>query len=57
MLAALLDFQLETLEPLQPEQDGVVVDVTGEPHELAGRAIDALDLASRTSGSESSCLH
>ena len=57
MPAALLDSRLETLEPLQPDEDGVVIDVTGEPHELVGRALATLDLASRTSGSESLCLH
>ncbi len=45
MAATLLGSQLETLEPLQPDEDGVVIDVTDDPDLLAERALAALDLS------------
>jgi hypothetical protein len=53
--ATLLGSQLETLEPLGPDEDGVVVDVDDSPDVLAGHALAALDLSNQT-GSESLCL-
>ncbi|WP_412557321.1 gluconokinase [Streptomyces tubercidicus] len=42
MPAALLDSQFATLEPLGPDEAGVLVDVAGTPAEIAGRAVAAL---------------
>ena len=42
MPTALLDSQFATLQPLQPDEAGVVVDVSGTPEEIAARAADAL---------------
>jgi gluconokinase len=44
MPAELLGSQIETLEPLGPDEDGVVIDVNGEPDLLAAGALAALDL-------------
>ncbi|GAA2096843.1 gluconokinase [Microlunatus panaciterrae] len=44
MPPALLDSQLSTLEPLQPDEDGVVIGVSGTPHGVADRAMAALQL-------------
>lgn len=40
----LLESQLATLEPLQPDEDGVVVDVDGSPEQIVEAALRALDL-------------
>ncbi|MEV7286472.1 gluconokinase [Streptomyces sp. NPDC093252] len=42
MPAALLDSQFATLEPLQADESGVAVDVSGTPEEIAGRAVALL---------------
>jgi gluconokinase len=42
MPTALLDSQFSTLQPLQEDEAGVVVDVTGSPEEITGRAAQAL---------------
>ncbi|MEU1182083.1 gluconokinase [Streptomyces sp. NPDC005820] len=42
MPTALLDSQFATLQPLQPDEAGVVVDVSGSPEEIAERAARAL---------------
>lgn len=43
MPTALLDSQFATLEPLQADEPGVAVDVSGEPEEIAGRTAAALE--------------
>ncbi|MFJ8113043.1 gluconokinase [Streptomyces sp. NPDC096132] len=42
MPTALLDSQFATLQPLQPDEAGVVVDVSGTPEEITERAAQAL---------------
>ncbi|MEZ7004672.1 gluconokinase [Streptomyces sp. AD55] len=42
MPTALLDSQFATLQPLQPDEIGVAVDVAGTPEEIADRACAAL---------------
>ncbi|MEV3874722.1 gluconokinase [Streptomyces sp. NPDC049906] len=42
MPTALLDSQFATLQPLQPDEAGVSVDVAGGPEEIADRAARAL---------------
>ncbi|WP_416984203.1 gluconokinase [Streptomyces sp. T028] len=42
MPTALLDSQFATLQPLQPDEAGVVVDVSGTPEEITERAARAL---------------
>ncbi|SCK57779.1 gluconate kinase, SKI family [Streptomyces sp. AmelKG-E11A] len=42
MPTALLDSQFATLQPLQPDEAGVAVDVTGTPADIARRAAEAL---------------
>ena len=42
MPTALLDSQFATLQPLQQDEAGVVVDVSGSPEEITGRAAEAL---------------
>lgn len=44
MPPALLESQLATLEPLEAEEDGAVIEVSGTPDEIADRAVLALDL-------------
>ncbi|RPK33456.1 Thermoresistant gluconokinase [Streptomyces sp. ADI91-18] len=44
MPTALLDSQFATLEPLRPDEAGVVVDVSGTPEEITERALAALRL-------------
>jgi gluconokinase len=44
MPPTLLTSQLDTLEPLTPNEDGVVVDIEGTPTEIVARALRALDL-------------
>ncbi|WAZ20625.1 gluconokinase [Streptomyces cinnabarinus] len=43
MPTALLDSQFATLQPLQADEAGVAVDVSGGPEEITARAIAALD--------------
>ncbi|KUM71298.1 gluconokinase [Streptomyces curacoi] len=42
MPTALLDSQFATLQPLQPDEAGVAVDVAGSPEEITERAVTAL---------------
>ncbi len=42
MPTALLDSQFATLEPLQDDEAGVAVDVSGTPEEITARAVAAL---------------
>ncbi|MFD7132507.1 gluconokinase [Streptomyces sp. NPDC059894] len=42
MPTALLDSQFATLQPLQEDEAGVVVDVSGSPEEISRRAVEAL---------------
>lgn len=42
MPTALLDSQLATLQPLQDDEAGVAVDVSGSPQEITERAVAAL---------------
>jgi gluconokinase len=42
MPTALLDSQFATLQPLQDDEAGVAVDVSGSPEEIAARAVAAL---------------
>ncbi|MFI9829982.1 gluconokinase [Streptomyces sp. NPDC051913] len=42
MPTALLDSQFATLQPLEGDESGVVVDVTGSPEEITARAAKAL---------------
>jgi gluconokinase len=42
MPVSLLRSQLDTLEPLQDDERGAVVDVDGDPDEVVGRALDAV---------------
>ena len=44
MPPSLLESQLSTLEPLQPDEPGVGVDTSGDPSAVAGRALDRLGL-------------
>ncbi|MFI1164186.1 gluconokinase [Streptomyces sp. NPDC020801] len=43
MPTALLDSQFATLQPLQADERGVAVDVSGSPEEITARAAAALD--------------
>ncbi|MEV6117268.1 gluconokinase [Streptomyces sp. NPDC052109] len=43
MPTALLDSQFAALQPLEPDEPGVAVDVGGSPQEIAERAVRALD--------------
>ncbi|MFF0222453.1 gluconokinase [Streptomyces sp. NPDC004629] len=42
MPTALLDSQFATLQPLEPDEPGVTVDVSGSPDEITARAAEAL---------------
>ncbi|MDN3270050.1 gluconokinase [Streptomyces sp. MA15] len=42
MPTALLDSQFATLQPLEPDETGIAVDVAGSPEEIAERAAAAL---------------
>jgi gluconokinase len=42
MPTALLDSQFATLQPIEEDEAGVVVDVSGTPEEITGRAANAL---------------
>ncbi|QGN35745.1 AAA family ATPase [Microlunatus sp. Gsoil 973] len=44
MPASLLDSQFATLEPLQPDEPGLVADVADEPEAIADQAVRALRL-------------
>ncbi len=44
MPLGLLDSQLATLEPLEPDEDAVVVPIEGTPEQIAQTALDALKL-------------
>ncbi|MCW7943082.1 gluconate kinase [Streptomyces hygroscopicus] len=48
MPTALLDSQFATLQPLEPDERGVAVDVSGNPEETAARAVDALRTLERS---------
>jgi len=50
MPTALLDSQFATLEPLDADEAGAVVDVTGAPEEIAERAVGALRALTGTPG-------
>lgn len=45
MPATLLDSQLATLEPLAPDEGGIVLDIRAAPDELADQAVARLGLA------------
>ncbi|MFD7549867.1 gluconokinase [Streptomyces sp. NPDC059578] len=45
MPTALLDSQFATLQPLEPDEAGVVVDVAGDPGDITGRSVVALTAA------------
>ena len=47
MPASMLDSQLATLEPLEPEEPGTTLDATATPHEIAERIIDDVAPLSR----------
>jgi gluconokinase len=49
MPASLLDSQLATLEPLQPDEEGVTIDVTGTEEQVEQQALAALQSEARTS--------
>ncbi|GAB1334727.1 gluconokinase [Streptomyces sp. E-15] len=51
MPTALLDSQFATLQPLQPDEAGVAVDVSGGPQEITERAVQALAALPDTAGS------
>ncbi|WP_055626486.1 gluconokinase [Streptomyces hirsutus] len=42
MPTALLDSQFATLQPLEPDEAGVAVEVSGSPEEITGQAVAAL---------------
>ena len=48
MPSALLDSQLATLEPLEPDENGLVVEVGAAPAELANEIIERLRLPTAT---------
>ncbi|WP_181805791.1 gluconokinase [Streptomyces shenzhenensis] len=43
MPTALLDSQFATLQPLEEDEAGVAVDISGSPEEITARAVRALD--------------
>ncbi|BFO20158.1 hypothetical protein SHKM778_65460 [Streptomyces sp. KM77-8] len=50
MPTALLDSQFATLQPLEPDEAGVAVEVSGSPEEITAQAVAALtDLSGATS--------
>ena len=53
MPAAMLTSQMETLEPLTSDEDGVSVDIDGTPIEIVQRALLALDLTPPPTSHES----
>jgi gluconokinase len=44
MPSSLLDSQIDALEPLQPDESGIVLDLALTPNTLAAEAIERLDL-------------
>lgn len=50
MPASMLDSQLETLERLEPDEDGVVIDIDATPAEIVDAALATLDLPGDPSG-------
>lgn len=48
MPLSLLRSQFATLEPLQDDEYGAVIDIGGTPEQIAGRALSALPLTHRT---------
>lgn len=44
MPASLLDSQFATLQPLQPDEEGMVADVEDDPEQIADKAMTALHL-------------
>jgi gluconokinase len=48
MPTALLDSQFATLQPLEPDEPGVAVDVSGSPEEITDRAVNALRALERS---------
>jgi gluconokinase len=53
MPPSLLISQLDALEPLTPDEDGVAVDIQGTPADIVARAMQALDLDDPGWGRES----
>ncbi len=53
MPASMLTFQMETLDPLTSDEDGVSVDIDGTPIEIVQRALLALDLTPPPTSHES----
>ena len=53
MPASMLTSQMETLEPLTADEDGVSVDIDGTPTEIVQRALLALDLTPPPTSHES----
>ncbi len=53
MPASMLTSQMETLEPLTSDEDGVSVDIDGTPIEIVQRALLALDLTPPPTSHES----
>ncbi|MBA4865043.1 gluconokinase [Streptomyces sp. PSKA54] len=52
MPTALLDSQFATLQPLEPDEAGVAVDVSGSPDEITDRAVEALRAFARRQPAE-----
>ena len=50
MPSSMLLSQLETLEPLDPDEDGVVVDIDAEPDEVLAAALRQLGLTPQDVG-------
>lgn len=57
MPTALLDSQFATLQPLEHDETGAVVEVSGSPEEIATRAVSALRDLERTSAPRSNPRH
>ncbi|SDD83735.1 gluconokinase [Streptomyces prasinopilosus] len=52
MPTALLASQLASLQPLEPDEAGVTVDVSGDPEEITVRVVDALRELERSSAEQ-----
>ncbi|MGW9024697.1 gluconokinase [Streptomyces sp. NPDC055722] len=52
MPTALLDSQIATLQPLEPDEAGVAVSVSGSPEEITDRAMNALLELERSSAAQ-----
>jgi gluconokinase len=50
MPSSMLASQIATLEPLESDEDGVVIEITGTPEEIAASAIKALGLLEAEAG-------